>query len=76
MLSGDSAPHPIFHRASQACPCWSPAWEIVATFNIVFSLKITPTGSTLPLGSLEAHIPLKSAFLNDSFPLGSFTPFL
>ena len=37
---------------------------VLATFKMVFSLEITPTAPTPRLGSLEAFIPLKSAFLS------------
>lgn len=68
MLSGDSAPYAVFCRAHQLDPARPKPGEVVlATFNVVFSLKITPTAPTLLLGSSEAHIPPKSAFLNNSF---------
>lgn len=71
MLSSDSAPYAIFHTAHGLTRAGPRSGDIVlGTFNIVFSLQILPSAPTLSLGSSGALSPLKSDFLNDSFPLG------
>lgn len=70
MPSGDSAPYAIFCRAYQfasTCPMPGEVVLLLLMFSPLKSLLLLPP---LPLGSSEAPIPLKSAFLNFSFSFG------
>lgn len=64
MPSGDSAPYAIFRRAYQLAPaCPMPREVVLATFNIVFSSKITSTAPAPSPWILRSTHPIEICFL-------------